>query len=98
MAVPRVVRSSTLITAREERFQAVKLDDGKFALVEGDISVRIRDPLPIDPGHMGKIHDYDTLAELLDEWARIATTLEDSGDQESADKMWAADWGGWDTQ
>ena len=74
----------------EGRYQVAELEDGRFALVIGDIRLKVRGALRIDPVDKGSIHYYDELPALQEAWEACERTFADSGDEESANELEAA--------
>jgi hypothetical protein len=88
--------ASTPVKATGEQFQAVKLEDGRIAIVRGN-PLRLRTPFPIDPGPTREVFHYSTLAKLPNARDGISKVLEAVANHASADKMSAMDWSGWKT-
>jgi len=90
MSGARIVSIGPTCQTSEGPYQAAEMEDGRFALVIGDIGLKVRGVLPIDPVDKGSIHYYDELPALQEAWEACERTFADSGDEESANKMEAA--------
>ena len=90
MSVPRILRTGPSCVTNDGRFQAAELEDGRFVLVTGDIRVQIRGWLPLDPGDNRSVVHYADFSELQEAWDACEVDYENSGDQESANRMRAA--------
>ena len=95
MSVPRILATGPSCETPEGRFRVAELEDGRYALVTGNIRVAIRGTLPIDPCDQGRIDYYADFPEVERAWADCADSFESSGDHELAEKMrfaWADVW------
>lgn len=94
MSVPRVVSASTRCEVSGEHFQGVKLEDGTYVLIKGEVAVILRQPLSNNPGEKGSIDHYDDLAALSAAWEDLVGTFAGSGDYASSARL-DATWDAW---
>ena len=87
MSVSKIKRVSRACETSEGHFRFGGLEDGKYALVEGDIPPHRGDALPIQAGNRGEIHRYSDLAGLEREVEALADTSADAGDEKSAERL-----------
>src|SRR5262245_9934035 len=90
MSVGIIARTGPSCETSEGRFQAAELVGGQYILAIGDVRVRVRGALPIDPGGKATIQYYSDFWELKRSWEACEDSFESLGDHESANKMRAA--------
>jgi hypothetical protein len=90
MSAAIIARTGPSCRTSQGRFQAAELVDGKYILAIGNIPVRVRGVVPIDPGHEGTIQYYGDFWELKRRWEACENSFENDGDLESANNMRAA--------
>jgi hypothetical protein len=83
MSAQRVVKFGPSCMTSDGLFQVVKLSDGKYALLIGNIRVVLGGVLPMEPPKGVSIDYYDDQSEVRRAWEDNEDGFESSGDHQS---------------
>jgi hypothetical protein len=89
MSLPRVAFVSDKCQTGDECYRLAKLEDDTYVLILGDVRVIARQPLPMDPGEGSEFYPSADLQTLSNEWQSCIESIENSGDETSAQIMHA---------